>query len=146
MLAANLKRLKATFGDRAYMALIRRFAPNDHVRLWQVEEAARAAGVPCVATGDVLYHHQSRRMLQDVVTCIRQKCTIDEAGFRLERHADRYLKDPAEMARLFERHPQAVARASEIVERCRFSLDELKYQYPSEIVGPGERRRRPSSD
>ncbi|HEX2136534.1 MAG TPA: error-prone DNA polymerase [Microvirga sp.] len=134
-LTANLKRLKRTFGDRAYMALIRRFAPNEHLRLWQVEEAAQAARVPTVAMGDILYHHPHRRMLQDVVACIRLKCTIDQAGFRLERHADRFLKDPGEMARLFERHPEAVARTGEIVARCRFSLEELKYQYPTETDG-----------
>jgi error-prone DNA polymerase len=131
-LSFNLRRSKRAFGNRVYMGLIRRFAPDEHVRLWQVEQAAQAAGVPTIAIGDVLYHHASRRMLQDVVSCIRQGCTIDEAGFRLERHADRFLKDPAEMARLFERHPEALARTGEILRRCRFSLDELRYQYPSE--------------
>ncbi len=125
-LRTNLARLKATFGDRAYMALIRRFAPDEHLRLWQVEEAARAARVPTVATGDILYHVAGRRRLQDVVTCIRLGLTIDRAGFAKERHADRFLKDPTEMARLFERHPEAFARTGEIVERCRFSLDELR--------------------
>ena len=109
-LAVNLPRLKRAFGDRAYMALIRRFAPNEHLRLWQVEQAAQAPACrPSPwATCSTTIHR--RRMLQDVVSCIRQGCTIDEAGFRLERHADRFLKDPAEMARLFERHPEAVAR------------------------------------
>jgi error-prone DNA polymerase len=136
-LSFNLQRLKRTFDNRAYMALIRRFAPDEHLRLWQVEQAAQAAGVPTVAMGDVLYHHPARRMLQDVVSCIRQGCTIDEAGFRLEPHADRFLKDPVEMARLFERHPEALARTADIIRRCRFSLDELRYQYPSETE-PGE--------
>ncbi len=136
-LRANLTRVKATFGDRAYMALIRRFAPNENLRLYYVEQAAQAAKVPTVAMGDVLYHHPSRRRLQDVVSCIRQRCTIDEAGFRLDRHADRFLKDPAEMERLFERHPEAFRRVGDIVERCTFSLDELRYQYPSE-TDPGE--------
>ena len=76
-------------------------------------------------------------MLQDVVTCIREGCTIDNAGFRRERFADRFLKPPAEMARLFERDPEAVARTTEIAERCTFSLSELEYQYPSEIVEAG---------
>src|SRR5215207_6089159 len=134
-LSANLRRLKGIFGDRAYKALIRRFGPDEHLRLWQIEEAAREARVPTVAMGDILYHHPGRRMLQDVVACIRLKCTIDQAGFRLERHADRFLKDPEEMARLFERHSEAVARTGEIVARCRFSLDELKYQYPAETEG-----------
>jgi error-prone DNA polymerase len=136
-LKRDLARFKATFGNRAYMALIRRFTPNEHLRLYSVEQAAQAAKVPTVAMGDVLYHHPSRRRLQDVVSCIRQRCTIDEAGFRLDRHADRYLKDPAEMARLFEFHPEAFRRIGEILDRCTFSLDELRYQYPSETE-PGE--------
>ncbi|WP_046867105.1 error-prone DNA polymerase [Microvirga massiliensis] len=136
-LRSNLERLKATFGNRAYMALIRRFAPNEHLRLHFIEQAARAAKVPTVAMGDVLYHFPDRRRLQDVVSCIRQGCTIDQAGYRLERHADRFLKDPAEMARLFERHPEAFGRIQEILARCTFSLDELRYQYPSETE-PGE--------
>jgi error-prone DNA polymerase len=131
-LQADLRRLKRTFNDRAYMALIRRFGANEHLRLWQVEQAAQIAKVPTVALGDILYHHPERRMLQDVVSCIRQGCTIDAAGFRLERHADRFLKDAAEMIRLLERHPGAVARTAEIVKRCTFSLDELAYQYPAE--------------
>jgi error-prone DNA polymerase len=131
-LVRNLARLKATFGNRAYMALIRRFAPNEHLRLYHVEQAAQAARVPTVAMGDVLYHHPDRRRLQDIVSCIREGCTIDEAGYRLERHADRYLKDPIEMERLFEHHPEAFRRVQEILDRCTFSLDELRYQYPSE--------------
>jgi error-prone DNA polymerase len=89
-----------------------------------------------VATGDVLYHAPQRRALQDVMTCIREGCTIDEAGFRRERFADRYLRPPEEMARLFARHPDAVARTLEIVERCPFDLRELRYEYPSEIEDP----------
>ncbi|MCG7394251.1 error-prone DNA polymerase [Microvirga sp. ACRRW] len=131
-LAYNLARLKQTFGNRAYMALIRRFAPNEHLRLHAIEQVAQAARVPTIAMGDVLYHHPERRRLQDVVSCIREGCTIDEAGYRLERHADRYLKDPTEMQRLFERHPEAFRRVREVLDRCTFSLDELRYQYPSE--------------
>ncbi|KAH8403567.1 hypothetical protein KR222_004239, partial [Zaprionus bogoriensis] len=74
-----------------------------------------------------------RRILQDVVTCIRHNTTIEHAGFARERHADRYLKPPPEMARLFARYPEAIDRTMEIVERCRFSLDDLAYQYPDEI-------------
>nr|WP_193557285.1 error-prone DNA polymerase [Microvirga pakistanensis] len=128
----NLTRLRQTFGNRAYMALIRRFAPNEHLRLYAIEQAAKVARVPTIAMGDVLYHHPDRRRLQDVVSCIREGCTIDEAGYRLERHADRYLKDPVEMERLFERHGPAFRRVREILDRCTFSLDELRYQYPSE--------------
>ena len=93
--------------------------------------------MPTVVTNDVLFHVPARRILQDVVTCIRHGCAIDDAGFRRERHADRYLKPPEEMARLFRRYPEALARTLEIAERCRFSLDELAYQYPREAVTPG---------
>jgi error-prone DNA polymerase len=84
-----------------------------------------------------LFHEPARRILQDVVTCIRHNITIDQAGFRRERHADRYLKAPSEMARLFARYPEAVARTVEIAGRCNFSLDELAYQYPEERTMPG---------
>ena len=100
---------------------------STNCRTWR-----RGRGVPTVVTNDVLFHVPARRILQDVVTCIRHNCTIDDAGFRRERHADRYLKPPEEMARLFSRYPEALARTIEIAERCRFSLDELAYQYPEE--------------
>jgi error-prone DNA polymerase len=70
--------------------------------------------------------------LQDVLRCIRHGCTIAEAGWRLHPHAERHLKAPAEMAKLFANYPEAVARTEEIVARCRFSLDELRYEYPIE--------------
>ncbi|WP_010518266.1 IS110 family RNA-guided transposase [Komagataeibacter oboediens] len=99
---------------------------------------AHQARVPTVVTNDALFHTHDRRILQDVVTCIRHNTTIDEAGFVRERHADRYLKPPQEMARLFVRYPEAVARTMDIVERCRFSLDDLAYQYPDEVSVPGQ--------
>jgi error-prone DNA polymerase len=136
-LVETLARLARDFGDRAYLALTLRRRPGDAVRLRRLADAARAAGVATVATGDVLYHVPQRRILQDVVTCIREGCTIDDAGFRRERFADRHLKSPAEMARLFARFPDAVARTQEIVQRCRFSLSELRYQYPDESDGSG---------
>jgi error-prone DNA polymerase len=131
-LAENLSRLKTAFGDRAYCGLTRRFRPNDAAKLHAISETARTAGVPTVVIGDVLYHTPERRMLQDVVTCIRLKTTIDKAGFLKEKHADRFLKRPSEMARLFKRYPDALTRAEEIVKRCTFSLAELSYSYPSE--------------
>ncbi|MDQ4136993.1 MAG: error-prone DNA polymerase, partial [Pseudomonadota bacterium] len=133
----QVRRLKGTFGTCAYLALTRRFRPREALRLHALDEVARAARVPTVATNDVLYHVPERRMLQDVVTCIREGCTIDAAGFSRERFADRFLKGPEEMARLFARHPAAVERTIEIAERCRFSLDELRYQYPEEVIEPG---------
>ena len=135
--AGRLRRLAADFGDRAYLALSLRRRPRDQLRLHQLSTLAAQARVATVATNDVLFHAPDRRILQDVVTCIREGCTIDDAGFRREHHADRHLKRPDEMARLFARWPDAIARSVEIAERCRFSLDELKYQYPNEVSEPG---------
>jgi error-prone DNA polymerase len=135
--ALRLRRLRAAFADRAYMALSLRRRPNDQMRLFELSNMAEAADVPTVVTNDVLFHVPERRMLQDVVTCIRHNCTIDEAGFRRERHADRYMKPPQEMHRLFARYPEALARSLEITRRCTFSLKELVYQYPEERTQPG---------
>jgi error-prone DNA polymerase len=137
-LAANLQRLKRDFGRDAYLALTLRRRPGDAVRLHALAEMAAAARVATVATNDVLYHVPARRILQDVVTCIREGCTIDDAGFKRTRTADRHLKPPTEMARLFARYPEAVARTGEIADRCRFSLNELRYQYPDEVKIPGQ--------
>ncbi|MGB3814676.1 MAG: error-prone DNA polymerase [Shinella sp.] len=130
--AFHLRRLRETFRDRSYLALTLRRRPNDQLRLFDLSNLAVQYRVPTVVTNDVLYHEPGRRMLQDIVTCIRNNVVIDNAGFLRERHADRYLKPPEEMHRLFTRYPEALARTREIVERCRFSLDELQYQYPDE--------------
>ena len=132
----RLRRLRAAFGDRACLALTLRRRPNDQMRLWELSQLAQRIGVPTVVTNDVLFHEPGRRMLQDVVTAIRHNTTIDNLGFRRERHADRYLKSPAEMHRLFSRWPEAPARTIEIADRCGFSLDELRYQYPEERDDP----------
>ncbi|MBE7210508.1 MAG: PHP domain-containing protein, partial [Gluconacetobacter diazotrophicus] len=137
-LAAELARLRRDFPGRCYLSLGLRRRPGDQLRLRLLHDMAQAAGVPTVVTGDVLHHAPERRILQDVVTCIRENCTIDGAGFRRERFADRHLKAPDEMARLFRDYPEAVARTAEIAGRCRFSLSELRYQYPDETGAPGE--------
>ncbi|MBZ9603547.1 error-prone DNA polymerase [Phyllobacterium chamaecytisi] len=135
--AIQLRKLREFFSDRAYMALTLRRRPNDQLRLHDLSNLAAHAQVPTVVTNDVLFHTPERRILQDVVTCIRHNVSIDDAGFRRERHADRYLKPPEEMARLFGRYPEALARTLEIARRCHFSLDELAYQYPEERTLPG---------
>ncbi len=137
-LAGGLARLRRDFAGHCYLSLGLRRRPGDAVRLHTLAEMAQAARVPAVVTGDVLYHAPERRILQDVVTCIREGCTIDAAGFRRERYADRHLKAPEEMARLFARYPEALARTLEIADRCAFSLAELRYQYPDEAEVPGE--------
>ncbi|NSZ19732.1 error-prone DNA polymerase [Agrobacterium vitis] len=135
--AIRLRRLRQDFGDRAYLALTLRRRPNDQLRLHALSNLAAQAGVPTIVTNDVLYHDRDRRLLQDIVTCIRHNSTIDKLGRRKERFADRYLKPPEEMHRLFKRYPEALARTSEIVARCKFSLDQLTYQYPEELMLPG---------
>jgi error-prone DNA polymerase len=130
--AFHLRRLHEAFRGRCYLALTLRRRPNDQMRLWALSSLAAQYRVPVVVTNDVLYHEPGRRMLQDIVTCIRHNVVIDNAGFLRERHADRYLKPPEEMRRLFTRYPEALANSLEIVKRCRFSLDELQYQYPDE--------------
>ncbi len=134
--AQRLRRMREAFGDRAYLALTLRRRPNDQMRLWELSMLAQQARVPTVVTNDVLFHEPGRRMLQDVVTAIRNNTTIDALGHRRERHADRYLKPPTEMHRLFARWPEALARTLEIARRCTFSLDELRYQYPEERDDP----------
>jgi error-prone DNA polymerase len=103
--AVRLRRLSDAFGDRACMALTLRRRPNDALRLHELSTLAASHRVLTVVTNDVLFHEPRRRILQDVVTSIRHNCTIDELGFRRERHADRYLKPPEEMARLFACYP-----------------------------------------
>jgi len=134
--ALRLRRLQKAFGDRAYLALSLRRRPNDQLRLYELNILAEAMRVATIVTNDVLFHEPSRRILQDVVTSIRHNVTIDELGDRRECHADRHLKPPEEMERLFARYPEALARTIEIVKRCRFSLDELAYQYPEERADP----------
>src|SRR5690606_9043185 len=121
----RLSRCKELFGDRAYMALTLRRRPRDAIRLRDLAAQAAAAGAPTVATSDVLYHSPERRMLQDVVSCSRVKCTMNELGKRRERFADHHLKRADEMERLFRRYlgdVSPVHRSVEIARACRFKL------------------------
>ncbi len=133
-----LQDLAARLEDRIYLAAAYRFHGDDAKRLHRLAAIAKAARVPLVATNDVLYHHPSRRRLQDVLTCIHDTCTIDEAGFRLHRNAERHLKSGSEMARLFAAYPEAIANTAELASRCTFNLKELTYEYPDEIAPNGE--------
>ncbi len=116
----------------------RRYQARDLERLHRLDQLSRQARTPLVATGDVLYHAADRRPLQDVLTAIREGCTVQEAGFRLQANAERRLKSPDEMARLFKRWPDAVARTEEIAGLIAFDLSDLKYEYPDEPVPPGK--------
>ncbi|GAO40447.1 error-prone DNA polymerase [Sphingomonas changbaiensis NBRC 104936] len=132
-----LAQIGGIFGGRAHLALTHRRRPGEATRLRALDALARRYGVRSLATGDVLYDSPNKRMLQDVVTAIREHCTIDELGFRRERYADRHLKSAKEMERLFARFPDAVQATADIARRCTFSLRELSYQYPDEIVMSG---------
>ncbi|GLR80085.1 error-prone DNA polymerase [Azospirillum oryzae] len=133
-----LRELRAWRGGLArgqlHLAASHRYQGDDSRRLRWLAGLAEAEGVPLVATNDVLYHGAGRRALADVMTCIRHHTTIDEAGWRLSANAERHLKPAVEMVRLFRDHPDAVARTVEIAEACRFSLDELRYEYPDEVA------------
>ena len=104
-------------------------------RLALLDNLAVEMGAGLVATNDVHYHEPERRALQDVVTAILLGCTVDRLGFRRFASAERHLKEPEEMARLFRRHPRAIERTQEIVSRCGFTLDQLTYQYPVAYEG-----------
>lgn len=128
---------REALGANLYLGSSRLYNGNDAKLLFRLSELAAQQHVPMVATNDIHYHHPIRRELQDVVTCIREKCTIQNAGFRLHPNAERYLKPMDEMIRLFRPYPDAIYRTQEIAEACTFSLSELKYRYPKEIITEG---------
>jgi error-prone DNA polymerase len=110
---------------------------DDRRRLARLKASAAAARVPLLATNDALYDEPGARDLQDVLTCIREKVTIHRAGRLLEVNAERHLKRPAEMARLFADAPEALEETQHLLSRIDFSLKELEYDYPEETVPPG---------
>ncbi len=131
-----LSHLADAFPGRCYLAAQYRYAGDDRRRIGALVELATRCGTPLVATNDVHAHVAARRPLQDVLTCIREGCTIGDAGYRLHMNAERYLKPAVEMTRLFRGWEEAVARSAEIADRCCFNLDELSYEYPDELKGP----------
>ncbi|MFT9366788.1 MAG: error-prone DNA polymerase [Gluconobacter sp.] len=124
--------------ETRFLALTMLRQPGDLARLHALAAFSAAQGLACVVTGDVLYHDARRHVLQDVVTAIREGCTVDDLGNRRHVHADRHLKAPEEQARLFAAFPGALANTRRIAGACAFSLDDLTYQYPTETERPGE--------
>ncbi len=141
-----LDRLQRSSADGVWLAASLLYRGDDRRRLARLHRIAAAAGVPLLATNEVLYHHPARRPLQDVLTCIREKTTIDAIGKRLEANAERYLKPAKEMARLFRDLPEAIAETMRFADRIHFSLAQLKYQYPDEPVPPGKTAQRHLED
>jgi error-prone DNA polymerase len=133
-----LDRLRECRADGVWLAASLLYRGEDRRRLMRLGHVAAAARVPLLATNEVLYHHPARRPLQDVLTCIREKTTIDAIGRRLEANAERYLKPAHEMARLFRDVPEAIAETMRFASRIDFSLDQLRYQYPDEPVPLGK--------
>jgi error-prone DNA polymerase len=127
-----LHRLREAVPKRVRLAAAMLYAGTDRARLARRAAIARDAGVPLIAVNDVLYHAPERRRLADVLTCIREHVTLEAAGRRLAANSERYLKPPAEMARMFRDHAQAIEETSRLSDRLTFSLDELSYQYPDE--------------
>ena len=128
-----VRRLRSDFRGRAYLAATRRYRSDDGERLRELA----GLPLPMVATNDVLYHLPDRRPLQDVMTAIRLGRRVDQTGLALQPNAERHLKSPQEMRRLFRDHPEAIARTQEILDRCNFSLREIAYEYPDEPIPIG---------
>ncbi|MEN7536399.1 error-prone DNA polymerase [Aurantiacibacter flavus] len=123
----NLKHLAASF----------LYAGDDIARIERLDMLARANGMTILATNDVHHHAPERRPLQDVMTAIRHKTTIAQAGHLLHANAERHLKSPQEMERLFARWPHAIAAARQVADACTFDLEQLTYDYPEEIYPEG---------
>ncbi len=123
---------------RSFLAGIHYHRGDEPRRFALLAELSARACAPLVAVNDVFYHAPERRTLADMLTCVREKCTLAQAGLKLSVNAERHLKSAQEMARLFKSFPDAIGRTVEIAQACRFSLCELKYEYPDEPVPAGK--------
>jgi len=128
----GVKRLAAELPGQLWLGATMPRLGDDRRRLSSLAALAKAAGIRPIALGDPLYHTPERRPLQDIVTCIREHVSIDAAGFRLAPNAERHLKSPDEMARLFADLPRAMGETVRFLDGLGFSLDQLRYEYPRE--------------
>ncbi|HEY4075952.1 MAG TPA: error-prone DNA polymerase [Rhizomicrobium sp.] len=138
---ADLEQLKPVFaalGPDTWLAASMLYTGEDRRRLRDLMALSRTARVPLIAVNDALYHHPDNRDLQDVVTCIREHVTLAQAGTRLEANAERHLKPPAEMKRLFRHCPQVTTETLRFAERITFDLSKLGQRYPREPVPRGK--------
>ncbi len=129
---------REVFGDRCYLLAELSRGPDDRAELERLADRARQARVPLVAAGDVHYHAAERKALHDVLVAVRHNTTVSEARRHLFANAERHLKAPDEIAAAFADAPDAVRRTVEIADRCAFSPDELRYEYPEELAPEGE--------
>lgn len=133
----HITEYRQALGSNLCLGAMRTYTGDDAKKLFRIHQLCQQLDMPMVALNDVHYHVPQRRELQDVLTCIREKCTIHSAGFRLHPNAERYLKPSDEMGRLFMQYPEAIRNASAVADACHFSLSELKYVYPTELVPEG---------
>ncbi len=132
-----LPHLVARLPSLRHLAASYLYTGDDLARIARLDALAKAHGLSLLATNQVLYHVPQRRPLHDVMTAIRHKTTVAAAGHLLEPNAERHLKSPEEMQRLFARWPHAIAAARELADACQFSLDELRYEYPRQTYPDG---------
>ena len=125
-----LPHIAAQLSTLRHLAASYLYGEDDIARIDWLDALARTNGLKLLATNEVLYHLPDRRPLQDVMTAIRHKTTVADAGLLLNPNAERHMKSPAKMIALFARWPHAIEAAREVANRCRFSLDQLKYEYP----------------
>jgi error-prone DNA polymerase len=136
LIARQAAWLRETFPGRAWIALTLLHGARDAIYRQAVEQAARSSGLPLVATGDVIMHVRSRKPLQDTLTAIRVGKPIAECGYALAPNAEQHLRARVRLANIYP--AAALAQTIEVAGRCTFSLDELRYEYPDEVVPPGE--------
>ena len=134
----DAKPVLAALGPDTWLAAAMLYTGEDRRRLRDLKRLARESRVPLIAVNDALYHDAGQRDLQDVVTCIREHVTLKEAGTRLGANAERHLKEPDEMRRLFRDAPDAVEETLRFTDRISFTLDQLGQRYPREPVPRGK--------
>ncbi len=130
--AEAVRWLRHTFPDRAWLAVELLYGPDDSARLKQLQQLSKDTGIPLTAAGDVHMHVRSRRASQDTLTAIRLGATVSKAGHRLYPNGERHLRRRGELARIYP--TELLTETVRIAERCRFSLGELRYEYPRELV------------
>ncbi len=131
---AHLERWRDRFRDALYLGLSPRYDGEDKQRFGQIARLSEKVRLPLIATGNVLMHRAQRRQLADVLSCLREKTTIDKLGLCAQPNAERRLKSHFEIRRLYAAYPEAITATLNVAKQCQFSLDELRYEYPDEVT------------
>ncbi|WP_146579593.1 error-prone DNA polymerase [Neorhodopirellula pilleata] len=130
-------RFRDVFGDGRYLLVSFHRGVDDAGRAEWFRDTSIACDVPMLACGDVRYHHPERMLLHDCITAIKHGTTIDQVPGQRMRNSQHHLRTLDEIAALYRDVPDAVARTVEVADRCRFSLDDLRYEYPVELAPEG---------